>query len=49
MLFDVNEIDGAADVRPLIEIARIGKKIGVLGQPSQVALEMSHVDRIEAY
>jgi hypothetical protein len=46
---DVSEIDSAAHIGPLIEIARIGKKIGVLGQSSQVALEMSGVDRNETY
>jgi hypothetical protein len=47
--FYVSEIDRTAHIGPLIQIARVGKKIRVLGQLSQVALEMSDVNRIKAH
>jgi hypothetical protein len=47
--FDVCEIGGAGDIGILIKLAGEPPKIGVIHEASQIAFEMSHIDRIESH
>src|SRR5262249_7597542 len=48
MPLDVHQVHGRGDARPVVELARIGPKIGVIDQSTDVTLEVPRITRIEA-
>ena len=46
---DVCEIDRAGDAGMLIKLAGEPPKIGVVHDPSQITLEMSHIDSVKSH
>ena len=49
MPFDMVEVHGIGDAVGLIEIFEIAEEVGIVGDPPDVALEMSVIDGVEAY
>src|SRR5690606_3070375 len=48
MAFDVGEIDGFGDARPLVELAQPVRQVRIILDPPQVALEVAVIDGVEA-
>ena len=44
---DVPHIDGVGYARHLIELAQVARQVQIVCYPTQVALEMAHIDRIK--
>ena len=49
VVLDVVEIDSSGNPGPLVDLTGVGPQVGIVDQPSQVALEVGHIDRVETH